>query len=598
MGALGYLNKYFWKYRYRLLVGVLCIALQNWFQVKIPGQVKHSIEIVLKSVQQDGHAVNFSFSHLTDNPVASQLTVSILFIFGFAILQGVFMFFMRQTIVVTSRKIEFDLKNEMYQHYQALSTAFYKRNNTGDLMSRITEDVNRVRDYLGPSLMYIINLCILVPMVVVKMFSVNASLTAFVLLPLPILSISIYYVNSIVNKRSTAIQEKLSDITSFAQESYSGVRVVKSYVQEDRLVAEFSADAEDYKTKALRMTRVEALWFPLITLLIGLSNVMTLLIGGVLEIQGKISAGTIAEFMLYVNQITFPVSALGWASSMVQRANASQVRINEFLKTKPEIVSGPESVQVEGANIQFDKVSFTYPETGIEALKDISFNIKAGEKWAIVGKTGSGKSTLAELILRLYDPSSGEIIIGDKKLTNINLGSYREQLGYVPQEVFLFSDTIENNILFGGSEREQLSVQDAAKAASIDHEIESFPAAYQTIVGERGVTLSGGQKQRISIARALVKNPSLVVLDDCLSAVDAQTEKLILDHLYAFLHQRTSVIITHRIFSLMEFDQILVLKDGRIAEKGTHQRLLAAGGIYKEMYEMQQIQQESGLNSL
>jgi ATP-binding cassette subfamily B protein len=297
--------------------------------------------------------------------------------------------------------------------------------------------------------------------------------------------------------------------------------------------------------------------------------------------------------MLYVNQITFPVSALGWASSMVQRANASQVRINEFLNTKAEIVSGIEAVNVEGADIQFDQVSFTYPETGIEALKDISFHIKAGEKWAIVGKTGSGKSTLAELLLRLYDPSSGTILIGDKKLIDINLGSYREQLGYVPQEVFLFSDTVENNILFGGSERKQLSAQEAAKAASIDGEIASFPGAYQTIVGERGVTLSGGQKQRISIARALVKNPSLVVLDDCLSAVDAQTEQVILNHLYDFLQQRTSVIITHRIFSLMEFDQILVLKDGRIAERGTHQSLLAEGGIYQEMYEMQQIQQET-----
>lgn len=591
MNELKALNSYLWKYRMRFIAGLFFIAASNYFQSSIPAQVRKSIDLVFKAVSES--TVNQSTIQVMD-VLAGPLGWSVSAIILFAFIQGLFMFFMRQTIVVMSRKIEYDLKNQMYNQYQKLSLSFYKRNTTGDLMSRISEDVNRVRDYLGPALMYVANLTILIPMVIIHMLSVSPLLTLFVLIPLPILSFSIYKVNSIVNNRSTAIQEKLSDITSFTQEAYSGIRVVKSYSLESELGKTFEKDSEDYKNKVLRMTRVEALWFPLITLLIGISNLLTLCIGGILEIKGSISTGTIAEFMLYVNMITFPVSALGWASSIIQRANVSQRRINQFLQEPTEIVSGNTEVSLKGATISFKNVTYQYPDTGIEALKDLNLEIQSGEKIAIVGRTGSGKSTLAEILVRMFDPTEGKILIGGVDIKDINLGSLRTQTAYVPQEVFLFSDTIMNNIGFGISPEElsEETVIQAAKASSIHQEIMEFPENYQTIVGERGVTLSGGQKQRISIARALAKQPNLVVLDDCLSAVDAQTEKRILANLYQFLEGKTSIMITHRIFGIMDFDKIIVLHEGRLVEAGTHEELIQHNGYYKSMFDKQQLNEE------
>jgi len=517
-----------------------------------------------------------------------------------ALLRGFFLFLMRQTIIVMSRFIEYDQKNEVYAHYQQLDTAFYKSHSTGDLMNRIAEDVSRVRMFTGPAIMYLANLVAVISLSVFFMLKRDAELTLYVLAPLPILAITIYYVNNTINKKSEKIQESLSDLTTNAQETYSGIRVIKSFVQEKAMLGFFSKNSEEYKKNAIALAKVEAIYFPSITFLIGLSTLFTIMIGGLYYINGhQIGINTIVEFVMYINMLTFPVSAIGLTASMIQRAAASQKRINEFLHTKPEIHDKRNALDVSlDGNFVFEQVNFVYPHTGIRALKEFNLNISRGEKIAIVGRTGSGKSTIAQLLLRMYDPTDGRILAGKTDIRDISLKRLREQISYVPQDVFLFSETVANNIAFGFDQVSFPLIEKAAMRAVIDKEIKNFHEGYETMVGERGVTLSGGQKQRISIARALLKDPALLILDDCLSAVDARTENEIIDHLNEYLGDKTAIIITHRIFSLFQFDRIIVLEEGAIVEEGTHQSLLARNGYYASLYARQQAEdRESGVKS-
>jgi ATP-binding cassette subfamily B protein len=508
-----------------------------------------------------------------------------------ALLRGLFMFFMRQTIIVMSRHIEFDQKNEIYHKYQLLDTAFYKTHSTGDLMNRMSEDVSRVRMYTGPAIMYLINLITLIGFCVFNMFKKDVELTLIVLAPLPILAITIYWVNSIINKKSEIIQSNLSNLTTNAQESYSGIRVIKSFVQEKAMLGFFEKNSSDYKSNAIGLAKVEALYFPSMALLIGISTLLTIFVGGMQAMQDPGKVGMIVEFVIYINMLTFPVSAIGWTASMIQRAAASQKRINEFLDIQPQIINPPETDNKSrylSGNIHFDSINFTYPHTGIQAIKNFSLSIQSGDKVLVLGKTGSGKTTLAQLLLRFYEPNTGKITIGEEDLTKISFSRLRSQISYVQQDIFLFSDTIANNIKFGVPKDTSLEkVKEAAQFANIHKEIEGFEHQYDTLVGERGVTLSGGQKQRISIARALIKDPSIIIFDDCLSAVDAKTEKEIIGHLYGYLEDKTAIIITHRIFSGFKFDKIIVLSDGIIAEWGDHASLMAQNGYYAELYKLQ-----------
>ena len=514
-----------------------------------------------------------------------------------ALLRGFFLFLMRQTIIVMSRHIEYDQKNEIYNHYQLLDAGFYKTHSTGDLMNRIAEDVSRVRMFTGPTIMYLTNLVAIISLSVFFMYHRDELLTLYVLAPLPILAITIYFVNTTINRKSEKIQESLSDLTTNAQESYSGIRVIKSFVQEKAMLGFFRRNSEEYRRNAIGLAKVEAIYFPSISLLIGLSTLMTIMIGGLYYINGghNIQIGTIVEFVMYINMLTFPVSAIGLTASMIQRAAASQKRINEFLLTTPLVKEPLQSVDVIlHGNVRFSHVDFTYSHTGIQALKDFNLEIKRGEKVAIVGRTGSGKSTVAQLLLRMYDVGRGTIELDNIDIQKINLASLREQISYVPQDVFLFSDSVANNIAFGIDKPSFSSIEKAAEQASIHREIMGFPEKYETMIGERGVTLSGGQKQRISIARALIKEPGFVIFDDCLSAVDAKTEKEIIGNLSSYLNDKTAIIITHRIFSLFHFDKIVVLEDGEIVELGTHQELLAIkDGYYSGLYARQQEQERN-----
>lgn len=593
MKHLKYLNKYFYKYRYRLLLGILFVAVSNFFNALSPLVIRYSFDLVGENLGYYKMFSGFELKEDVKDAISKGLLIFGIMVLLLAVMKGIFMFFMRQTIIVMSRLIEFDLKNEMYKHYQALDLAFYKRNNTGDLMSRISEDVGRVRMYLGPAIMYAINLTVLFIMVISMMLSVNVRLTLYVLIPLPILSISIYYINTLINKKSERIQSQLSTLTTNAQETYSGIRVIKSYVQEKQMLKYFEKESEHYKEVSLDLARVEAFFFPMMVLLIGISTILTIFIGGIEVINGRITPGNVAEFVIYVNMLTWPVTAIGWVASIMQRAAASQKRINEFLSAKPTIVSPTDEPFELKGKIEFRNVSFTYPDTGIEALKNVSFIIEPGQRFALVGRTGSGKTTIADLLVRMYDVSEGEILIDDKPIEKLNLGALREQMGYIPQDVFLFSDTVGNNIIFGTDGKTLDDAKTAAQTAMIHKEIDELPDKYATLVGERGVTLSGGQKQRISIARAFLKDPKVIMLDDSLSAVDANTEQAILGNLTTVLQNKTAMIITHRVSSLLEFDKILVLDDGRVVEQGSHDQLIAQHGLYFEMFERQQSEENS-----
>jgi len=606
MKNLSAVNKYFLKYRWRLLLGVIFIILSNYFRILSPqlsGYVVDKVSQAIRPAVSTGPQRAIPYDVLVQKLIsvlnnsrhdfAGQLIICGITLLLMALLSGFFLFLMRQTIIVMSRHIEFDQKNEVYHHYQQLDAGFYKRNSTGDLMNRITEDVSRVRMYTGPAIMYLINLAATIGFCLFFMIKENKLLTLYVLSPLPILAITIYYVNTIIHKKSERIQALLSDLTTTAQESYSGIRVIKSFVQEKAMMGFFHKNSVDYKDNAVGLAKVESIYFPAMGLLIGLSTLLTIMIGGIYALHhtGDVSIGLITEFVMYVNMLTFPVSAIGWTASMIQRAAASQKRLNEFLHTKPVIADSPQAQQpVLQGDIVFNRVDFTYPDTGIQAIRHFSLHIKKGDKVAIIGRTGSGKSTIAQLLLRMYDPGKGHILIDGADIRDIALKSLREQISYVPQDVFLFSDTVTNNIKFGLKDTSFEHVEQAARYASVEKEINGFPEQYNTMIGERGVTLSGGQKQRISIARALVKNPRIVIFDDCLSAVDAKTEKEIIGNLYRFLEDKTAIIITHRIFSLFDFDTIIVLDEGQIVEQGTHRDLLTKNGYYRHLYDQQQLQ--------
>ncbi len=609
MSSLSSLNKYFWKYRWLFLLGIIFIVLSNYFRILSPQITKYVLNTVEQTLEKDKTipvtGTTVSYDPLVEKLFIDRIEVNnynfskkILFcgitLLVLAFIGGFFMFLMRQTIIVMSRHIEYDQKNEIFDHYQKLDTNFYKTHSTGDLMSRMSEDVSRVRMYTGPAVMYIINLAATIGFSVFYMLKENVELTLYVLAPLPVLAITIYLVNTIINKKSDKIQSLLSDLTTNAQESYSGIRVIKSFEQSDAMLGYFKKNSESYRKHAISLAKTEAIYFPSMSLLIGLSTVLTIMIGGLYVIKGEINIGVIGEFVMYILMLTFPVSAIGWTASMIQRAAASQRRLNEFLHTIPSIPKPLNALTpvLEG-NIRFDHVSFTYPHTGIHAIKDFSMNISKGQKIAIIGKTGSGKSTIAQLMLRMYDPQEGEIYYDDIPIKQISPESLRTQISFVPQDVFLFSDSVSSNISFGLTDVSDARVKKAAVQASVAKEIDRFAEGYDTMIGERGVTLSGGQKQRISIARALVRDPGIVIFDDCLSAVDAKTEKEIIRNLYDYLEGKTSIIITHRIFSLFHFDKILVLNDGMIAEEGTHEELMALGGHYAEMFAHQQ-EKENG----
>lgn len=561
------------------MFGILITIISKVLAVQIPSFIKNSLNIV--EDYNKGIVTNIA-------DVKTVLLNNILLIIGAAILSGFFTFLMRQTLIVMSRYIEFDLKNEIFKQYENLSLSFYKKNRTGDLMNRISEDVGKVRMYFGPAIMYTINMIVLFAVALTKMLSIDSTLTVYTLLPLPILSISIYFLSKVIHKRSTKVQEYLSKLTTFAQETFSGIHVIKAYAIESQTIDKFNKLAVESKEKNIELYKVQALFFPLMILLIGLSNVIVIYIGGMRYINGDIkNIGVIAEFIIYVNMLTWPVAVVGWVTSIIQQAEASQKRINEFLKEDPAIKSSTTIKTSINGEISFKNVSFTYEDTNITALKNISFNLEKGNTLAVLGKTGSGKSTIANLIARLYDVSDGEILIDNIPIKEFNLESVREQIGFVPQDGFLFSETIKDNIRFGKYEATNEEVENAAKNAHVHKNIIAFKNGYETMVGERGVTLSGGQKQRISIARAIIGSPRILIFDDCLSAVDTETEEIILNNLSKISKGVTTIIISHRISSVKHADAIIVLDKGTLIQQGTHQELKNKEGYYKDIYEQQ-----------
>ncbi len=588
MRSLSVLHKYFVRYKWRLLSGILFVTISNVFAVLSPVVIRNVLDQVYSNVRNYHLLEGSEAGNLLHGYVMRLVMVSGLLLLGFALLRGVFMFFMRQTIIVMSRHIEHDQKNEIFAHYQKLPTAFFKVHATGDLMSRISEDVSRVRMYTGPAIMYAINLVVLIFLCLWNMMRVSPSLTLYVVAPLPLLAVTIFYVNKIVNRKSERIQSQLSGLTTQAQESYSGIRVIKSFVQEQHAKELFSRISRQYRKSTINLSLTESIYFPSMNLFVGLSMLLTVLVGGWQAIAGNVTPGNIAEFVIYINMLTFPISAIGWTANMIQRAMVSQRRINEFLSTEPSITNAANALApILKGKVEFRNVSFTYPHTGIKALENFSFTAAAGERVAIIGKTGSGKSTIAHLLLRMYEPDEGVILVDDIPLPDLDVYSLRRQLSYVPQDVFLFSDTVANNIAMGRIGADPSSIHKAAKMASVDKDIEELQQGYQTVTGERGVLLSGGQKQRIALARALIKDPSLLILDESLSAVDTRTEQRILQHLDTYLQDKTALIITHRIVKGWNFDKIIVLDHGHILEQGTHDGLLDANGYYARLFHYQ-----------
>jgi ATP-binding cassette subfamily B protein len=581
--ALRYINKYFSKYKWRILIGLLITILSKLLALQVPKIIKQSFNVV--EDYQNNKVTDIAF-------VKNELLMNVLLIIGVALLSGFFTFLMRQTLIVTSRLIEFDLKNEIYQQYQKLSLNFYKQNRTGDLMNRISEDVGKVRMYVGPAVMYTMNMLVLFAVGFTQMAQVDLKLTLYTLIPFPLLSISIFVLSKVIHKRSTIVQQYLSKLTTFNQEFLSGINVVKSYGIEASITKDFDEISDMSKEKNINLHKANALFFPLMLLLIGISNLIVIYVGGNQYINGEIKSGVIIEFILYVNILTWPVAVVGWVTSMVQQAEASQARINEFLEQVPEIQNTNEATTEIFGKVTFKDVSFTYDDTNITALKNINFTVNAGETLAILGKTGSGKSTIIELISRLYDATKGVVLLDDKPIKEANLNDVRSQVGFVPQDPFLFSDTIGNNIKFGKEDATEDEIINAAKNAVVHDNIIDFTKGYNTILGERGVTLSGGQKQRVSIARAIIKNPKILIFDDCLSAVDTETEEKILSNLDRVSKNKTTFIISHRVSSAKNADKIIVLDNGIITQQGTHNQLITKEGYYKDLYEQQLLEKE------
>ena len=589
---LKYLHKYFIKYKSYLILGVVFVILSTIFQI-VPAQlVRYAIDLVAENLSLYQSFEGLELQTIFKNSINESIVFYGVLILIIALLRGLFLFLVRQTIIVMSRHIEYDLKNDVFFHYQTLPLSFYRKNNTGDLIARISEDVSKVRMYIGPAIMYGLNMIILSLILLPVMFSISIKLTLYALIPLPILSLSIYFVNNIINKRSEEIQESLSDLSTFVQEAFSGIRVLKSFSREQDSLGRFTIESDKYKKKSLQLIQVNAMFFPLIMSLIGLSTVLTVFVGGTEVINGSLTIGNIAEFILYVNLLTWPVTALGWVTSIIQRAAASQKRINEFLNTKNDIISEKNLQKEIDGLLEFRNVSFTYSDSGIQALKDISFKVQPGETIAIIGTTGSGKSTIANLIGRMLDPSEGNIFIDGIELKDLNPANFRNQIGAVPQDVFLFSDTISNNVKFGIDQLDEEKTIQALKSADLYENVMEFPNQLETILGERGITLSGGQKQRLSIARALAKEPRLIILDDCLSAVDTNTENNILKSLKTIMANKTSVIISHRVSSAKLADTIIVLDDGVIIESGSYDELLSSNGTFRQLHDKQLVSKE------
>jgi ATP-binding cassette, subfamily B, multidrug efflux pump len=587
MKELKYLNKYLLKYKWHLLLGLLFVIISNLFQIAPAQLVRSSLDLVVENIRvfksMEGTAAQDEFF----NVFAYGIMVYAALIVLMAFLRGVFLYFVRQTLIVMSRLVEYDLKNEIYEHYQSLPLSFYRRNNTGDIMNRISEDVGRVRMYLGPAIMYGLQLITLFAMLIPVMFSISSTLTWYALSPLPLLSLSIFLVNNKIERRSEQIQQHQSKLSTFVQEAFSGIRVIKSFNRERESMKNFAMESDFYKDQSLKLTKVQSLFFPLIMGLIGVSTILTIYAGSKEVINGNLTFGNIAEFVIYVNLLTWPVTSLGWTTSLVQRAEASQKRINEFLQTKTNIVSEKNISRELQGKIEFSNVTFTYPDTGIKALKGISFTVNPGESLAIIGTTGSGKSTVSNLVSRMYDVREGKILIDEIPIEHYNLTSLRSQIGYVPQDVFLFSDTIYNNIGFGLDDVEEQKVLQSARDADVYDNVMGFPQGFQTRVGERGITLSGGQKQRVSIARAIVREPKILMLDDALSAVDTKTENNILNSLKRIMQGRTTIIISHRVSSAKLATKIVVLVDGAVVEEGTHESLIEKSGLYRDLYDKQ-----------